>query len=555
MGQRTETYRRHGSGGLAAHIHHVLWAVVGLAVTLLGSAPPVAMAADSPTFPVGGYFVRAAANDALNINKLAAIKALGADTVITFGPRLLPSSLAGVPADCQIAAVNCAQSAAAGVLLNRVFNYSDASPWGTAAVKCPRDRSITNNNKLFTLLVLPAQGSGCEAADNRYDVVVVSGGSPPGTSATGSMARAATTQGMKFFAGMPSPASRTDLGWLPDLSYQNTFAQFTDRYLQYQAAVNNVAGLAGFYLSLEMPVSDAPAFNAILTVYRIQNQAIRRIMPTRSAVVSPYIDARAAAAGRITPVQAAAAVRNIASTASGVPLNIAVQDGMGTGKGGAYFGNEAGASVDQFAAAIVGPGTWGAKYLAPVRDYFQAAAAGIAGTGATLWANMEGMAPANGANPCDSNLRGQTTKARLDRQLQQLGNAPTKVISFMWDTYYTCVGTGVPLVNSITTGRSTPVITDSDFNAAAGSLFVTGYNLSGAQVQLKWTTAAGQVQDRTVAAAAYNPAYGQQHGLNPGLQSVTVNVGGTSLGAGKYYMVNVTNGWGARNDAFYSKLG
>jgi hypothetical protein len=354
---------------------------------------------------------------------------------------------------------------------------------------------------------------------------------------------------------MPIPVNRTDLAYLPDLSYQNTFTQFTDRYLQYQAAANNVAGLAGFYLSTEMPLSDGSVYDSTLTVYRIQNQGIRRIMPTRSAVVSPYIDARAAAAGRATPAQAAAAVRNIASTASGVPLNIAVQDGMGTGKGGAYFGSEAAVSVDQFAAAIVGPGTWGAKYLAPNRDYFQAAAAGIAGTGATLWANMEGMAPANGANPCDTNTRGQTTKARLDRQLQQLGNAPTKVISFIWDTYYTCVGTGVPLVNSVTAGKSTPVITDSDFNAAAGSVLITGYNLSGAQVQLQWTTAAGQLQDRTVAAAAYNPAYGQQHGLNPGLQSVTVNVGATSLGAGKYYMVNVTNGWGARNDAFYSKLG
>jgi hypothetical protein len=555
MGHRTATHGRHHSGGVAAYIAKIYLTAVALAAVLITAGPPAAVAADTPIFPVGGYFVRAAGTDALNASKLYAIKGLGGDTVITFGSRLTPTSLAGVPADCQIAAVNCVQSAAGGVLLNRIFTYSDSNPWGSAAVKCPRDRSITSNNKLFTVLVLPAQGPGCDAVDNRYDVVVVSGGNAPGTSATGSMARVATAQGMKLFAGMPIPVNRTDLAYLPDLSYQNTFTQFTDRYLQYQAAANNVAGLAGFYLSTEMPVSDGPVFNSILTVYRIQNQAIRRIMPTRSAVVSPYIDARAAAAGRTTPAQAAAAVRNIASTASGVPLNIAVQDGMGTGKGGAYFGNEAAASVDQFAAAIVGAGTWGTKYLAPVRDYFQAAAAGIAGTGATLWANMEGMAPANGANPCDTNARGQTTKARLDRQLQQLGNAPTKVISFMWDTYYTCVGTGVPLVNSITAGKATPVITDSSFNAAAGSLFVTGYNLSGAQVQIKWTTAAGQVQDRTVAAAAYNPAYGQQNGLNPGLQSVTINVGGTSLGAGKYYMVNVINGWGARNDAFYSKLG
>ncbi|CAI3800181.1 hypothetical protein [Pseudarthrobacter sp. MM222] len=555
MEHGSETHRRQYPIGLAGRAHLVLVAAIALAIALVSAGSPAAVGADSPTFPVAGYFVRASTSDADNTGKLTAIKALGGDTVITFGSRLSPIGLASVPAACVIAAVNCVQSVTGGALLNRVFLYADSSPWGAPAVKCPRDRSITNNNKLFTVLVLPAQGSGCTAADSRYDVVVVSGGTVPEASATGSMARVATAQAVKFFAGMPIPANRADAAYLPDLSYQNTFSQFTDRYLQYQSAVNDVAGLAGFYLSTEMPVSDGPIFDSVLTVYRIQNQAIRRIMPTRSAVVSPYIDARAAAGGRTTPAQAQAAVRNIGLTASGVRLNIAVQDGMGTGKGGAYFGNEVNSMVDNYAAAIVGSGTWGNKYLAPVRDYFLAAAAGAAGTGATLWANMEGMAPATGANPCDSNTRGQTTKARLDRQLQQLGNAPAKVISFMWDSYYTCAGTGVPLAQSIEGGKATPVITDTDFSAATGSVLVTGYNLSGAKVQLRWTTAAGLAQDRTLAAGAYNPLFGQQRGLNPSLQSVTVNVGATSLGSGKFYMVNVTNAWGATNDAFYSKQG
>lgn len=556
MEHKPRTYRRAHFRSLTVGATPVILTIVALIASLMTGAKPVAVAADSPIYPVSGYFVRASPDDAVNTRKLTAIKELGGDTVITFGSRLSPSSLASVPFDCKIGAKNCVQAAAAGVLLNRVFYYADANSWGAAALKCPRDRNITNNNKLFTLLVLPVAGAGCNAADNRYDVVVIGGGSRASASgASGSMARVATSLTMKFIAGMPIPANRTDLAYLPDLSYQNTFTQFTNRYLQYQAAVNDVAGMAGFYLSTEMPVSDGPAFNSILTVYRIQNRAIRRIMPTRSVLVSPYIDARASAAGRTTPAQAAAAVRNIASTASGVRLNIAIQDGMGTGKGGAYFGNEAAAPVDQYAATIVGAGTWGRRYIAPVRDYFQAAAVGLAGTGATLWANMEGMAPANGTNPCDSNARGQTTKARLDRQLQQLGNAPTKVISFMWDTYYTCVGTGVPLVNRIEAGMATPVITDSTLDPAAGSLFITGYNLSGALVQLKWTTAGGAVQDKTEAAGTYNPLYGEQRGLSPGLQSVTVNVGPSSLGAGTYYMVNVSNKWGARNDAPYSKQG
>jgi len=527
-----------------------------LALLLLALSPlgPPAQAAESPVYPVSGFFVKASTADAVNSQKLQAIKAVGGDTVITFGSRLTPSSLAGVPADCRIANVNCVQSATGGVLLNRVFTYSDSSMWGPSAIRCPRDRSINNNNRLFTVLVLPTTGTGCDAANNSYDVVVISGGNAPGASAVGSMARAATAQGVKFYAGMPIPVNRTDLAYLPDMSFKDTFRLFTERYLQYQAAANNVAGLAGFYLSTEMPLKDSAIFDPILAVYRIQNQAIRSIMPTRGAIVSPYIDSRAAASGRGTPAQAQGGARNIALTASGIPLSIAVQDGMGTGKGGAFNGNESGAPVDQFAAAIVGAGSWGSKYLAPNRDYYLAAAAGVAGTGAILWANMEGMAPAAGTNPCGANLRGQTTKGRIDRQLQQMANAPRKIISFMWDTYYTCSGTWVPMAQQLQNGKTTPIVTDASFNAGSGSLLVTGFNLSGARIELRWTTAAGVVQSNTVTASSYNPLFGRQQGLNPVLQRIGANVGVTSLGAGKYYMVKVTNGWGAVNP-FYAKTG
>jgi hypothetical protein len=402
---------------------------------------------------------------------------------------------------------------------------------------------------------MPTQGAGCNSPNGAYDVVVVSGANPGTSGATESMARAATAQGMKFYAGMPIPAKRTDLPYLPDLSYQDTFSVFINRHLQWHAKISNVRGLAGFYLSTEMPPSNAAIFASVLTVYRIQNQAIRAIMPGRSAVVSPYIEARSAVAGRTTPAEAQIAVRNIALTAAGVRLSIAVQDGIGTGKGGAFFGNEANARVDQPAAAIVGAGSWGSRYRAPNRDYFVAAAHGVAGTGATLWANMEGMAPATGANACDANLRGQTTKARLDRQLQQMANAPKKIISFMWDTYYTCVGRGVPLVQRVLAGKATPLITDSVFDPASGAITVTGYNLSGADVELKWTAASGQVQVKTVPASYFIPAYGRQTGLNPALQAFTANVGPTTLAPGTYYMVNVSNVWGALNDAFYSKPG
>lgn len=536
------------SQSAATRLRLLIATLIALPLSSLG---PSTLAADTPQYPVSGFFIRASTSNAANVQKLRAIKGVGGDTVITFGSRLTPATLARVPADCRISGVDCVRGSLRGAVLNRVFIYSDKSPWGASAVRCPLDRSIKNKNQLFTILVLPTTGSGCSAPNNRYDVVVVQGSSSAGANATGSLARSATALGMKFYAGMPIPVNRTDLRYLPDLSYQATFRLFTDRYLQYQAAANNVPGLAGFYLSTEMPLSDAAIFGSVLSVYRIQNQSIRRFMPTKETVVSPYIDARTAAPGRVTPAQARVAARNIALTAGGNRLSIAVQDGMGTGKGGAYFGNEANAPVDQFAAAIVGSGSWGSKYLAPNRDYFLAAAAGVAGTGATLWANMEGMAPANGTNPCDANPRGQTTKPRVDRQLQQMANAPKKVISFMWDTYYTCTGTGVPLARQIQAGRATPIVTDSALIAASGALLITGVNLKGATINLRWTAANGQVMTKTVPGTGYDPRFGRDRGWNPALQGIRANVGRISVARGSNYMVKVTNIWGATNP-FYS---
>ncbi|YCH07772.1 hypothetical protein ACTAQJ_22325 [Arthrobacter sp. alpha11c] len=510
-----------------------------------------AQAAPTPVYPISGYFIFGSTSDDANLKKLTDIKSVGGDTVITFGSSLKPATLSSIPPACSINGLNCATAAAAGVTVNRYFTYSDGNQWGTPALACPRDKTVTSGTSVFTVLVLPSQGSGCTSSNGSYDVVVISGQQ---TSISVSVAKAATALGMKFYAGMPAPVKSTTVTYIPDLTYQSTFTNFTARFLQYQAKVNNVAGLAGFYHHTEMPVGNGSVWNAVLTVYSIQNAAIAKYMPTRSALISPYIDSRSAYSAHITLDQARQGIRNIAGTANGVRLAIAPQDGMGTGKGAAFFSSDSGTSVDQFAASIVGAGTWGSQYVASSRDYFSAMAEGIDGTGVELWANMEGMAPATSQNQCDGNYRGQSYKARHDKQLQVLGNSPVKIISYMWDPFYTCTGTWAPLLDQMKAGSMTPVITDSIFYGN-GDVLVTGQNLSGGTVQVKWTDKYGRVFDKTVSAINYNASYGKQQGINPRLESVTARLGTTSLGSGKYYYINVTNGSGAKNDALYSDRG
>lgn len=507
----------------------------------------------APNYPISGFFISASARDAANYQKLSDIKKFGGDTVITFGTLLKQTPLDSLPTGCLINGTNCARVAAGTLSVERYFTYLDGSNWDSSALKCPNDRRVTAKGQSYVILVLPNAGQGCTSTNGKYDVVVVGGGDSSATDPSISLAAAATKLRMKFFAGLPAPAKRTDLAYLPDVSYEATLMRFTDRFLQYQATANDVAGLTGFYHHTEMPLTDSKAFESVLSIYTSQNRAIHRVLPTRQAIISPYIDARVGKPG--TSVEEARnGARRIAQTSGGVRLNIAVQDGMGTGKGGAFTSSEATSPVDAFAASIVGKGTWGQKYVAPNRDYFLAAAAGINGTGAVLWANVEGMAPATKFNPCGDNFRGQTTKARIDRQLQQVANSK-KVVSFMWDSYFTCEGTGTPLRSQVASGLSTPIVTDATFRPDTGQVKVVGFNLEGSEVTVRWTPIRGTPHEKTASISGINSAYGLENGMNPKLEMINVNVGPTSIKTSTNYSVKVTNGWGAEATEFAVRVG
>ena len=569
---RRPSLRRQRRPSVARAIGNWRWTrrLVGLLVITIGLIGPFlapAQAVTAPSYPLSGFFISASTSDAANIAKLQSIKAVGGDTVITFGSLLKPAALStsgeilsagkvdSTYSDCRVAGVACIPALIGGARLGRVFTFTDGSRLGSRRT-CSADRNIDNNGRLYALLLIPTDGNGCVSPNNLYDAIVIYSGTDTQIDPESSLAKAATTVNMHLYLGMPSPIKRTDLSWLPDMSYSGTLSKFTDRFMMYQAAVNNLPGLSGFYHQTEMPLSDSPSFGPILDLYGMQNAAIKRYLPGRAALVSPYIDARLGSAGSVTPAQAPIAVRNIAATANGVQLNIAIQDGMGTGKGGAFMGNEAGLSVDPYAAAAVGAGTWGSKYVAPTGAYFRAAAAGIVGSGAHLWANVEGMAPTDAtlANGCNNSVRGQTTKQRLDRQIQQVGTATTKNISFMWDSYYTCSAGGKTLAQELAVNGGDPIISDSAINPASGEITVYGYNLAGASVTVRYLDVNQNTQQKIAALNSYDGQYGRNTNLEVGIAKATFRTGPLSVSPRSYYMLSVLNGDGHQNDGFYSKL-
>ncbi|MFJ4167913.1 hypothetical protein ACIPY3_00235 [Paenarthrobacter sp. NPDC089714] len=506
----------------------------------------------NPTYPISGFFIAPSSRDSTNLAKLSDIKTFGGDTVITFGTPLQPVTRETLPRDCVIDGKSCVTAATGSLQINRYFTYLDGSHWDSADLQCPNDRSVIHNGKSYTILILPTEDRGCTSPNGKYDVIVMGGGTTSSADPFTSLASAATRLQMKYFAGLPAPAKRADIRYLPDLTYGHTLDLFTERFLRYQAAVNDVPGLAGFYHHTEIPLTDSSTYDSVLALYAAQNLQIHRFHPGRQAVVSPFIEARLGKASA-SPAQAEVGIRKIAKTSNGVVLNIAIQDGMGTGKGGAFSSAEADSPVDPSTASAVGKGTWASKYVAPNRDYFVAAADGVSGTNAVLWANVEGMTPVSTGTICGDGFRGQTTKARLDRQLQQVVNAK-KIVSYMWDSFFTCTGNGTALKNQLEAGLKTPIITDVTFRPATGQVQVAGFNLQGSSVRVRWTSRDGKPQVRVLRATGINAGYGAQHGLNPSLEMISLSVGKTTVDVKAVYSLTVTNGWGGTAPQFYSTI-
>ncbi len=167
-------------------------------------------AAVPANYPLSGFFISASTSDGANVAKLQAIKAVGGDTVITFGSLLQPAALNGghqvvsggkvdpVYAGCLIAGASCISAATAGYSINRVFTFTNGSHWKGAALKCAKDRNVENSGQLYTLLLIPTIDNGCASPNNRYDLVAIYSGKKTDADPTSSLANAATGLGMKL---------------------------------------------------------------------------------------------------------------------------------------------------------------------------------------------------------------------------------------------------------------------------------------------------------------------------------------------------------------------
>lgn len=456
---------------------------------------PSASAAESYTNPISGFFIYTDTNTTRNYEKLNAIQAAGGDTVITFGNRLRPAGQNGVGQittdgavndafrDCLIDGVPCVTAMKRSYNIRSTFTYGDKSYWDGGALKCAGDRVAHpgGDRKTYTLLVIPTQDNGCSSPNGVYDLVVINN-SWPSHDATTAIINGAAERGMSYITGLPAPVIDPVHGHLPNLSYLDTMEKFTDRFMLEYKSQHDKPSLRGFYHHFEQNLNSA--WYETHTLYRMQNRMIAKHFGTsKLAMVSPYIDSRRSPTGAV-PAQAAENAIAIANTAEGVPMAIAPQDGVGTGKGAAYYDTEAWAGVDPWSIPESGSGANANIHHAPTKHYYQAMRDALAPTGVQLWSNLEGMtASFNASNACTAGTaRGATVKERLDKQVQMAGSYTVKNISFMWDHYFTCAPYGTSLGQELTWRKSDPIVTGAW--SEGNNLVVIGYNLNPVKIDV-----------------------------------------------------------------------
>lgn len=480
-------------------------------------------------YPISGYWMFERAGPGQWAASLDLIHQIGADTVIQFGQQLnlvAPEARAALAADpgWRIKGESLLEATEAemrslspGNVLRRVFTLSSREDFGERLIVRPGlDRCFREGDRLIWRLILPADAPGDRlrdvAAGGEYDVVLIRGGR---YDSVVELLDEAGRRGMQVFVGLPTPPDDPKYPWDPWMAVLPDVLEVTWRVLEdYAVRLAGKAAFRGVYQTRETPVNAHP-LGAVLALYRQQHPIVRAVLPGKSILASPYWDARIGPDyDGSTPAQIREGIRQVGRCSVDI---IAPQDSRGTGKVGLFWPHEAGDEVDPRLGPAVGTGSYGQRYRANTRAYYQAARAGTddlasEGLAVELWANLEAFEPGAGI-PCGSFSDCQrTSKERLDRAVMFAGPYPSKLISYMWDSLYTAkAGQPSTLGEEIAARWNRPIIVDAAHEQRDGQpgVRILGYHIESCSVELKWTEA-GQpkvltVPPETAAAIASSP--------------------------------------------------
>jgi len=121
--------------------------------------------------------------------------------------------------------------------------------------------------------------------------------------------------------------------------------------------------------------------------------------------------------------------------------------------------------------------------------------------------------------PCGSFTTTQrTTKERLDRAIMFAGPYPSKIVSYMWDSYYTCTaGRDRTLGDEIAADAARPILVDvaREVRDNQSGLVLLGYNLEHGVAVVAAAEPPAAVTEIPVNGSAFDPRFGARNSRFP----------------------------------------
>lgn len=255
---------------------------------------------------------------------------------------------------------------------------------------------------------LPDTDQRLQVGDTEYGLIqatedaVVITESTNGADVFHSLSRVAAQRETQAYIGLPVPQMRTSgETWLPDNSYAEVIDAFNTKFVD----AYHQRGADGFYLAMEMPLTDAAHWNPVTDYYARQTELINGIDAGATVLISPYLEGREDRE-TISPETAAAGYQKLLDLHNGTHVLVSPQDGVGVGT----TALDADESPD---------------HEVTVEDYF----AVLQETNPDrLYVTIEAMHPGGGS----PDSREPTTRDRVEDQLDASAPYVQGAIGFQW---------------------------------------------------------------------------------------------------------------------------
>lgn len=244
--------------------------------------------------------------------------------------------------------------------------------------------------------------------DTEYGIIqagndsVVITESVNGGDAFHSLTRVSEERGNNAYIGLPVPQMRTSgETWLPDNSDADVVDGFAEKFVD----AYHQRGAEGYYLAMEMPLTDESHWDPVTDYYSRQTQIIGDVAEGATVLISPYLEGREDRE-TITPDTAAQGYQKLLDLNNGTRILVSPQDGL---------------CVDT--TALEADESAEHKYTA--EDYFKAL---HEVEPERLYVTVEAMRPGGGS----SDSRESTSRDRVEEQLDATEPYVNGAIGFQW---------------------------------------------------------------------------------------------------------------------------